>query len=186
MRNIILFMAVVVVMSGCSTVEVKHKVASPSKLYGFQYFAWVESDKASGDVRAKNPKIDKYVRTAVEKELIMKGYSKVEPEHASFLVSWFGRVEEKVKEQTISHFYRSYGYGGALASKMEGTVDEGAIKTSYDEGTLVLDILDNKDKEVVWRGVGTDTIVEGMNDSQIAAYISKSVKMIIADFPGRQ
>ncbi|WP_136809418.1 DUF4136 domain-containing protein [Desulfosediminicola flagellatus] len=185
MRNIVLFIVVVVMMSGCSTVEVKHNVASPSKLYGFQYFAWVESGEASGDVRAKNPKIDKYVRTAVEKELIMKGYSKVEPEHANFLVSWFGRVEEKVKEQTISHFYRSYGYG-ALAGKMKDTVAEGAIKTSYDEGTLVLDILDNKDKEVVWRGVGTDTIVDGMNDSQIAAYINKSVRMIVADFPDRQ
>lgn len=185
MRNVMLLLTVALVMFGCSTVEVEHKVASPSLLYDFQYFSWVEGGEDNGEVRGKNPMVEKYVRKAVEKELIMKGYTKVEPEYANFLVSWFGKVNEKVKEQSIDHFYRSYGYG-TLSAKMKDSVAKGAIKSSYKEGTLVLDVVDSKSKEVVWRGVGTDTIFDDMSDNQIAAYINKSVRMIVKDFPARR
>lgn len=172
------------IVSGCSTVEVEHKMANPTKVEGLQSFAWVEAGGGNSDVRVKNPMVDKQVRKAVEKELTRKGYSKVGPEAADFFVSWFGKVNDEVKEQSISHFYRSYGYG-ALAGSMEGKVAEGAVKQTYKKGTLVLDILDSKSKQLIWRGIGKDTIVEGMSDQEIGAYINKSVRAIIDNFPVR-
>ena len=49
----------------------------------------------------------------------------------------------------------------------------------YKEGTLVIDIVDSKSKELVWRGTGTDVL----NRSAPAKDLVAAVEKILEEFP---
>lgn len=184
MKKISLVCVVLALMIGCSRVGVEHEAISPAKLSGLQSFSWLTSESASTDVRVNNPTVHKHVIAAVEKELEKKGYTQGTKEDADFLVSWFGKVDEKVKEQSIAHFYGSYGYG-AVAASMPEKVAEGAVKKTYREGTLIVDIIDPRNGDVIWRGTSSDTLVAGMDEKEVAAYLNASVRRVLAKFPKR-
>jgi len=68
------------------------------------------------------------------------------------LISWFIKVE-KVEEVNVYHDY----YGRWRAGRW---VDI----NKYDQGTLIIDIIDRNKKQVVWHGTTSDRIYEDMPD----------------------
>ena len=120
----------------------------------------------------------------MERELTRKGYQVVPCENADFLVSWFGKVNEKVRHQDIDHFYRSYGYG-TLSATQPVAAERGSVAKIMSEGTLMVDIVDGQDRQVIWRGSATDSVRQGMSEIEVAAYIERSVKKLLSEFPTR-
>lgn len=175
--------AMFLLLSACSTVTVDHRSAESADFSVLKNYSWLSSD-AAAEIQARNPKIEKMVMTAVNQQLRGKGYNRTTEGNADFYVSWFGKVNEKVAEKSISHFYRTSGYG-VLAGQQPAMVEKGAETKPYVEGTLILDIIEARSKKVIWRGSAADTIKEGMSDAEIVAYIQRSVNKILAAFPGR-
>ena len=54
---------------------------------------------------------------------------------------------------------------------------------SYEEGTIVIDILDPQKHIILWRGTGTRRLVKGMTEAQVARYVNLSVDEILKSFP---
>ncbi|WP_167495830.1 MULTISPECIES: DUF4136 domain-containing protein [Desulfosediminicola] len=185
MRTLLVLCSIVFLLGGCSTMEVQHSTNSSEKLSSLTSFAWIDSVEDGGRVRTPKPEVDRFVRQAVERELVVKGYSRAEPDSADFLISWFGKLDEKIQHQDISHFYRSYGYGSALAAALPETVEEGSIQKSYKEGTLVIDIVDRESGNLIWRGSATDTIVRKVDEREAGMIINKAVREIMNGFPRR-
>lgn len=185
MRTLIVICSILVLLGGCSTMEVQHSTGSAAKISSLSSFAWMDSKEKGGEVRTPQPSVDRYVRQAVERELVIKGYSRGEPDSADFLISWFGKVDEKVQEQDISHFYDSYGYGGALAAALPEMVEKGAVRKNYEEGTLVIDVIDRESGNLLWRGAATDTFVQKVDDKEAGMIINKAVREIMSKFPSR-
>ena len=52
----------------------------------------------------------------------------------------------------------------------------------YEEGTLVIDIVDTKEKELAWRGLGTATLRERDAESQ-QKFLDATCAKILKDFP---
>lgn len=185
MRTIFVICSILFLIGGCSTMEVQHSAWSSATMPSYSSFAWFDGTDNGSQVRATQPSVDRFIRQAVERELIVKGYSRAEPATADFLVSWFGRIDEKIQQQDISHFYRSYGYGSALAATMPEMVEEGAIKSTYKEGTMVIDVVDRESGNLVWRGSATETIVRKVDEQEAGMIINKAVREIMNGFPGR-
>lgn len=168
---------------GCAPVDVKTQVSSAASFTNLKTYGWLETNSlAKSPVPVTNPEVSGAVRDAVDKSLKKKGYLKQDGDDVDFLVAWFGGVEKKVKLETINHFYDSSGYG-TLAAAMPEKVEEGARPREYEEGTILIDVLDPKSHKAIWRGVGKDRLVQGLTDSEVRLFINRVVDQIIAKFP---
>lgn len=180
MRLYCIYFLVVCMVAACSPVRVQTDVNSTMDFSGMKNFDWLETAEAPGsDVRVNNPELAILVRAAVESNLKTKGY--VKDSKADFLVNWLGAIEGKVQAESIQHFYSGYGYG-TLAGNMALNSKEGAA-VSYEEGTIVIDILDPQKHIVLWRGTGTRRLMKGMDEAQVVRYINLSVDEIMKNFP---
>ena len=172
---------VILLTTACSPVKVQTDVKSTTDFSDMRTFGWLETSAASGDdVRVNNPELAVIVRAATEKSLQAKGF--IKDGKPDFLVNWLGAIEEKIKEESIQHFYSGYGYG-TLSEKGPGRNKEGSLVGSHEEGTIVIDILDPQKHVVLWRGKGTRQLTKGMDEAQVVRYINLSVDEILKSFP---
>ena len=183
MRHILLAFALIsVLLIGCSTVKTEYQAAPSNTLGTARTFAWFDTTQSASQNQVKNPEVAAYLTKAIEKQLTSMGYRKVQKSEADFLIAWFGKVQDQVSNQSIAHFYNTYGYG-TLAAKHPAMVEEGGLQRHFTTGTLVVDIIDPQVKSVVWRGSATDTIVEDMSRADVGAYLDRSVRQLFKDFP---
>jgi hypothetical protein len=110
---------------------------------------------------------------AIKNELTAKGYTV--SEKADFGVAiLFGK-------QTKTNI-TSYGYGyGPYWGRYGGTTNIDV--SQYDEGTLVIDVIDMTEKELVWRGTGTGALNPNATVEERTANINNAVAQILAQFP---
>jgi hypothetical protein len=113
---------------------------------------------------------------AIKNEMTAKGYTV--SEKADFGVALlFGK-------QTKTNI-TSYGYGyGPYWGRYGGTTNIDV--SQYDEGTLIIDVIDMAKKELVWRGTGTGAIDPNATVEERTANINNAVAQILAQFPPTQ
>ena len=82
------------------------------------------------------------VRRAVDNSLSAGGYRKLESGTPDFLVAWQAAIEGKVDVTMVNGYY-GYGY------RRWGAWGAGPMDREYDEGTLILDVIDAESRELV-------------------------------------
>ena len=183
MRRIVFSCILILTLAACGRVNVQTEVGESTDFSQLGSYSWFEMGEASlAGVRVTNPEVDSWVKSSVEKELMKKGYRKASKGDPDFLISWFGAVETKVKVESIDHFYSSYGYG-PVASRMPLEAKKGERSREYKEGTILLDVLDPETHTMLWRGVGTDRVLQDLDREDVALYLNKVVKSILKSFP---
>jgi hypothetical protein len=70
-------------------------------------------------------------------------------------------------------YWSSYGYYGAYNIETR----------EFKKGTLVLDFIDSKSKQMVWRGVGEGALPDVPRSDQIDKIVNKVVKEIMKKYP---
>jgi hypothetical protein len=120
-------------------------------------------------------KIDEKVTAALKKQLQKMDYGE-NPESPDFLVAYHTGVYDKV-----SVLDWGYNYPRTLRY-LDGRDD---IELHYyKEGTLVIDFVDAKTKELIWRGAVKRIIEPGKADeAKVKERIDAAVKKILAEFP---
>lgn len=168
---------------GCSATGVRTEYQELSNLTGLKTYGWLQTDTLPGDnVRVNNPKVDDAVRQAVDKNFKNKGYRKIASGQADFLVTWFGAIERKVQVESIEHFYSGYGYG-PVAQRTPSQGREGNTVREYEEGTILIDVLNPATHEMQWRGTGSRRILQDQDESDAVLYIDRVVTKILKNFP---
>ena len=97
-------------------------------------------------------------------------------------LSLFVVVDQKSSLSSYTNYYGGAGYGG----RMYGGWGNGFATTNYTEsdylnGTLVVDMLDQKSKELLWQGVAKGTISEKPEKRE--KRIPKAVAKLMKKFP---
>lgn len=148
-----------------------------------QTFAWL--DPVVDDV--DDPVLDsqlltRKVQRSVSDALIQRGYSRTEhAADADFLVTYHAASRERLRDRggfsiglgigrPWRHGYSSMYVGDSYFPRIEG----------YQEGTLIIDVLDAKTRDLLWRGWVRNT-VDARNYTDEA--IAMAVNEIIAEFP---
>jgi hypothetical protein len=97
---------------------------------------------------------DKIV-TAIEMELAAAGLSRVES-GADVFVTYYASKDTEVRLESDSYGYGFGGYGmggwGYYGYGVGGPVSTTTRVVEYEEGTLVIDIWEPDDQQLVWRG----------------------------------
>lgn len=175
-----------VILAGCASPRVDWdydtSAAVTSEMSQWKTYAWVEKKE---DNKATSYQLDglmdRRIRAAIEQGLAAKGYKKVDTADADFLVNYLTTTKTRREEDQVT---TSLGYGlGAWGSgiRVESRVRE------YEEGSLVLDFVDPKTKELAWRGRSFSRVTERSTPEKRTEKINSAVQAILAGFPpGKQ
>jgi len=171
-------------LAGCSTLTVKTDYEPQYDFSALKTYAWLEGEAPSNDIRVNNSLIINRVVDAVNNDLQSKGYQLVEKDKADFYVNWFGGIENKIRRETINHYYGGMGYGyGAWGYGGYWPGYSQTYDVEYQEGSLIIDIADSKDKQLIWRGTGQDYVEDNETPEKITAGINQTVTKILGTFP---
>jgi len=130
----------------------------------------------TGDPRLDNDLLDRRVRGAVERELAARGFQRVEAD-PTFFVEYHTALASKVQVRSIGS---SYGYGpGNWAAVAPG----GTFARTYDEGSLILDVVDAESRDLVWQGIAWAEVYPTDSPAEREKKINEAVREILERFP---
>lgn len=69
----------------------------------------------------------------------------------------------------VGPYYRNYAYSNYFT--VPRIVGNGIDQVAYREGTIVIDLIDRKTNEIVWRGRAEDLVAPGNLDDEIRSYV---------------
>jgi hypothetical protein len=182
LKNLLTTTVMLLMIAACSRVNVGTTEGDPQQLAGLKTYSWLEEGGVEASPTIQNPRVEDWVMASVDKQLKRKGYSRVNAGSGDFVVTWIGAVEEKIKHESVSHFYRNYGYGAVFSGKAESKAD--AVAYEYQEGTLILDFFDPVTKTTLLHRSATGRLLREMNDEQAQLYIDTLVDSLLRDLPG--
>jgi len=118
------------------------------------------------------------IKSAVNATLAAKGWTQVDSGGDVSIVA----VEMTRDQQTLNTFYN--GFGGGWGWRRFGGGGFGNATTTtetYKVGTVVVDLFDTKTKELIWRGISSDTLSN--NSDKNIKNLNKGVEKMFKQFP---
>ena len=189
--TIILASALATLVSGCSTLEVSYDYDPKADFSGLSTYQWLdEPQKPTGDPRIDgNTILRDRIHLAVDSELRARGFTKVSAD-PDFLVAYHVSLDRRQSVQTLNSYYGygpgwGYGYGAAYRPGFWGGAPETYVY-EYEEGTLILDIVDPKNKELMWRGSATDEVSFKSTPEKDQTQLNKAVQELLEHFPPKK
>ena len=171
-------------LTGCTTLTVHTDYDTKYDFQALKTYAWIEGKAPSNDIRINNSLIINRVVDAVNNNLQAKGYQLVDKDKADFYVNWLGGIENKIRLETINGYYGYLGYGyGSWGYRGYWPDYSRTYYFEYQEGTLIIDIADSKNKQLIWRGTGQDYLDQRETPQEITQGINQTVTEILGGFP---
>jgi hypothetical protein len=133
----------------------------------FKTYRWAEIEGAS----RPNPIIDVEIKSAVDKQLAEKGFTKTDGATADLTVTYQVAVDRERQ-------WNSFGTGGIRWGGMAA-----ATSSPISVGTIVLDFYDPAAKELVWQGRATKTLDPQGTQEKNQKNLDKSMKKLLKSFP---
>ncbi|OFW45457.1 MAG: hypothetical protein A3J29_00680 [Acidobacteria bacterium RIFCSPLOWO2_12_FULL_67_14b] len=140
-------------VAGCATMTVSSHIERGINFTDYRTYDWGAPDKLPvGDPRLdNNPFFRDYLQGTVEKKMAAKGYERVNGEKPDVLIHYHASVHQKLDVFEADREY-GYTYGGDRV-------------VEYEQGTLVIDLVDARTNKLIWRGWAQDTMT-GVIDNQ--------------------
>jgi hypothetical protein len=147
------------VFLACSPYTVKFDFDSEADYAGYSSFAMYDRS----DLKTRAPLVYKRIKRAVMQEMETKGYQEAASDRADVLIAVHGSQRQKFDVTT-------YGYRWRAVDVYQ-----------YQEGTLVIDIVDRKANELVWRGTAAGVVSD--NPGQDEQKVAEVVGAVLAKYP---
>ncbi|MFY2557522.1 DUF4136 domain-containing protein [Corallococcus terminator] len=175
-------------LTACASIDVSsnYDPSAVQQLDGYKTYAWLPQPEGT-DKRIYNPIVGGEVQRAADDYLQSHGYQKVDAgANPDFLIGWHGAIDNKIEADTVNSYYGYpydpmwdpfYGGGPVVMSAPETYVRE------YEQGTLLLDIVDARSKKLVWRGQAQSEIDDNAKAEKQQSNINKAVTEMLERFP---
>ncbi|MBC2712234.1 MAG: DUF4136 domain-containing protein [Desulfosarcina sp.] len=173
------------VVMGCSGVKVSQDYDPATDFKSMKTFRWaVETQEKTGDPRIDNPLQDTRIRAAVERLLTEKGFIKSADGAPTFLIRYQYVLRQKIESDGTSG---GIGFGIGSSGRHGGiAIGTGNSVREYDEGSLVIDLVDTASDALLWRGTGTQRFTEYDDPAKTTGDINALVEKILAQFPPQE
>nr|WP_294934454.1 DUF4136 domain-containing protein [uncultured Flavobacterium sp.] len=168
----LLSLTLLFILGACSSVRVDSDFDTKADFSQYKTYAF----QKSGIDKAEISDLDKKrILRAIDAEMTKKGYTK--SESPDLLVNIFTKERERV-DVTEYHAGWGYGWGWGWNPYIWGGR---SYVSSTTEGTLYIDLIDARKKELIWQGKGSGYLEEEptKKDERINEFVSK----ILAQFP---
>jgi hypothetical protein len=151
----IAFVVAAALAAACAPLTVSSHIERTANFADYVTYDWGPPDALPvGDPRLdNNPFFRDHLQGAIEKHLDRKGYERALSGPPDLLIHYHASVTQKVDVYEVDTRY-GYCYGNCQPQI-----------TDYEQGTLVVDIVDAATSKVVWRG-WVQNVMNGVIDDQ--------------------
>jgi hypothetical protein len=163
-------------LGACTGYSVNYDYDVTASYGRYKTFDYYTSKKGTGGTTSL---MDKRVRAAVEKELQAKGFVMETKADPDFLVTYYPVVHER-KYHTTTHVGWGWGYRPFYGARVGTSMSE---VHSYQEGTIVIEIVDFKSNQMIWQGAAAGALTGLNNPEDADEVVPKAVRDILAKFP---
>lgn len=177
-RAIVAVLALVLFAGACSRFSVQADADPNVDFARFTTFAWLPKDQAPPvDQWMQDRAIEKRVQSGIEAGLRAKGYRPAEGGKPDLLVTY--RLTSESRSSTgVPSSYSGYNLGWWSNARMMRT-------DNYERGTLMVDVIDAADRDLVWRGSASARLLPHISFDKRAKRATDAVERIMKDFPAR-
>ncbi len=151
-------------LTSCSSVRVNADYDKKANFDSYKTYAYLKSGVDKAEISDLDKKRILY---AIDEVMTSKGFTK--SNNPDVLVSIFTQERERVD------VYQNYGFGWGWGGFGFNNV------STTPEGTLFIDFIDARNKELFWQGQGTGYLTENVDkkEERIMEFVSK----ILAQYP---
>jgi hypothetical protein len=135
----------------------------------YHTYKWVSIEGAA----VPNQIVDAQIKQSIDNQLATKGLTKTDGDKADLYVGYQVSVDQEKQ-------WNAYGmgggprWGGGMATAQASTISI---------GTLVLDMYDPSNKQLVWTGRATKTLEPGANQQKKQKNLDKAMQKLLKNFP---
>jgi hypothetical protein len=170
--------AALLLLAGCASgPDVRGDFAPAADFGRFRTFGFVEqAGTDAGDARSITTTL---LQNAAAREMEARGY--VRSDTPDLVINFHGRLEERVDIQSrpAPTMGPTWGYRGWAGSPWGGTE---VTTRRYNVGTLVIDLVDLQQRQMVFQGSAQGTVTRQMQQNREQT-INETVAQIFARFP---
>ncbi len=175
--NVFLIIGLISVISGCSPVIVKTDYDREYDFSQYKTYRWpTQAEAIKTDELAKNNLAYKRVVEAVDKIMQAKGLTKKEVSETDLVIFAHAGVKNKMQ-------INQYGGYGGWYQPWWGPYGGHTDVSYYEEGTLIIDLVDSKKKELAWRGSGTGVVKDYDTPEEMQKNLDEILAKILANYP---
>ena len=162
-----LALAAIIPSLACSSMTVRADHNTQHSFRAYSTFALFERQGKENRRPQMSPMVDQRIGVSIATELDAKGFDSASPRNADFLVTFYTAVRRRVViNRTGWYGWGRWGWHGGST-----------WVNSYPEGTLVIDIIDRRSRQLVWRGVGEGAFTStNPSDAKVAKRVAKILK----------
>lgn len=154
-------LALVTALVGCASAQVKTDFDQNANFSDYQTYSWMNTTRMSAMAQATL--FDRRLRAAVESQLAAKGLKKADGNgEADILIVYHAGVQDKLDVQQWGYFGRRWDV------------------REYQQGTLIVDVVDAKSMSLVWRGTA---IGETNTSNPSTEKLNQTVQKMFERFP---
>lgn len=169
------------IVAGCSSgITVNHDFEPDADFSHYKTYAWIDQPASTmgnaANAGRSNALLDQRIKQAVNDQLAKEGFT-VNDSAPDVLMAYHTGVENKVDVTDWGYTYGSYYYG---YPRRDVTV------TSYEQGTLIVDMIDGHTKELVWRGSAQATLLQNPTPEKIQQRLNEAVGKMFQYYPPKK
>jgi hypothetical protein len=171
-----LALAAAAALLACSHAAVQTEFDPKAEYARYRTWTWIAQPPGPEQAPAiQNPAVLALVRAAVERELGARGLARASGAEPDLLVAVHGFARDRIQVNTYGYAMPvgPYGMYGAPAAY-------GTEVRQYRDGTLILDLVDGRTKQLVWRGTASDTV---SSPSQVKDVVQAAVRDMLVHYP---
>lgn len=165
MKRIGILLAAVpmLVAIGCSSMKVRTDYDRTVNFRRYRSYDWLPTGKTT--VSSMN---DRRIKQAVNVGLLSKGLQ-INQDAPDIFVTYHTGQQNPVPAAQEGYTYGAWGNSYS--------------NYNYGQGTLILDLIDARTNELIWRGTATDSVDPNWKPEKIEEIINKAVKELLKEYP---
>lgn len=177
-----LVLVAIVLLAGCASTPDTYSNSAPGvnfstiKTYGF--LSEISTDKANYQSLETN-----FLKVAVAQQMDKRGL-RYDPANPDVLMNFYIHAQDKIKTRQVptmntgyygyrGGYYDDFGYGGTT---YETRIDQ------YTEGTLTIDMVDTKQRKLIWEGTVSGRITK-KDVQNLEKLVDDAVNDVFIKFP---
>lgn len=161
----------------CSSVTVQSDFDPEVDFSTFKTFRWYEGQPVPGDELVMYPLVKNRFIESITEGLTSKGLELIEGTDADLVVV----IHAGMKERMQITNWGSYGWYDPWWGPYGGYTNV----SYYEQGTVVIDLVDAEKKELVWRGMGTKAVQRYDSPAEAREAVDLIVGEILNRYPPR-
>lgn len=160
---------------GCTTPKIGYDYDRSADFSRYRTYAWVSAaQETTGDRRLDSSLLDSRIRTAIDTHLRAKGYLAAANASPDFFVAYHVGMKDMIKGASTQNY---------IGDRVHGTFTTISDIQPYNEGTLLIDIVDAKSRQLIWQASAQADVDRSIGPKERDARVNGVVRTMLSHFP---